>query len=164
MSEDNLLMPPIQYDLIWLVIAVSLVGLVVLFYTILLSLTSKIKPEDVIKPLPDDSNSPPVDRMGELKNRYVTQVLELQKKHDEGKVSTRKAFQSLSVLLRNFSHEYSKTGAFSMSLNDLERSSTPVVLTDKIRNFYPFAFEQANKTGNVKLAVEDTLKVIQLWH
>lgn len=162
MNDEGSLFPPVQYDIIWPLLAVALVIMAIVFYVFLFVSTKKVKPEPIIQMLPRTASS--MERLSLIKNKYVKKVIDIQSAHAEGALSTRKAFQALSINLRNFTHEYSGTGAHAMSLTDLYQTQAPEVLLDKIRNYYPLAFEEANKDGNVNLAVDDALRVIQLWH
>jgi hypothetical protein len=156
------LFAPLQYQIAWAIIAGSLVVLALVFYIIMFVLTRKVKIQTEIKPLPKMANL--AEKLSLIKNKYAQDVILVGELHSKGEISTRTAFQSLSVHLRNFTHEYSQTGAYSMTLTDLTKNQAPPLLKDKIRNFYPVAFEEAERNANVKLAVKDALEVIQLWH
>jgi hypothetical protein len=156
------LFDPLQYQLSWAIIAGSLIVLAIVFYIIMFFLTRKVKIKEDIKPLPTMANL--AEKLSLIKNKYAQDIILVGEKHSKGEISTRTAFQSLSIHLRNFTHEYSQTGAYSMTLTDLNRTQAPPLLKDKIRNFYPVAFEEAERDANVKLAVRDALEVIQLWH
>lgn len=160
--EENKFLGLAQYDPLWAVIAIGLIVLVGVFLTLLLVMTKKMRPDEDVQPLAKMAFGE--ERLSMIKNKYVTQILAIQKQYAEGSLTSRKAFQKLSICLRNFTHEYSNSGAFSMTLTDLQNKQAPKLLVDKIRNFYPLAFEEANRTGNVDLAVNDALQVIQLWH
>lgn len=162
MNDEGSLFPPTQYDFIWPLLAVALVVMAIVFYVFLFVSTKKLKPEPIIQMLPRTASS--MERLSLIKNKYTKKVIDIQSAHSEGTLSNRKAFQALSINLRNFTHEYSGTGAHAMSLTDLHRTQAPEVLLNKIKNYYPLAFEEANKNGNVELAVNDALRVIQLWH
>lgn len=162
MNDEGSLLPPAQYDFIWPLLAIALVVMAVIFYVFLFVATKKVKPEPIVQMLPRTASS--VERLSLIKNKYAQKVIHIQTAHNEGKLSTRKAFQALSINLRNFTHEYSGTGAHAMSLTDLYDTQAPKLLLEKIQNYYPLAFEEANKKGNVDLAVADALKVIQIWH
>lgn len=162
MPEGQLLEPQ-QYDIVWAIIAIGLLVIAALFYFLLFLFTKKMKPEEEVEPLkPEVVNY--YDWSKVLKDKYIKRVEVIDKNYEDGKISNRKAFQELGALLRNFTHEYSGSGAFAMGLVDLEKEKAPELLVDKIRNFYPLAFEEANRTGDVKLASDDALKVINIWH
>lgn len=162
MNDEGSLFPPAQYDFIWPLLAIALVVMAIIFYVFLFVSTRKLKPEPIIQLLPRTASS--TERLSLIKNKYVKKVMDIQAAHAEGNLTNRKAFQALSINLRNFTHEYSGTGAHAMSLTDLYETKAPEVLLDKIKNYYPLAFEEANRNGNVNLAVDDALRVIQLWH
>lgn len=156
------LLPPTQYDLGWGIIAVAILVIAIVFYITLLLMTRKKKPEQVIHALPTVAYFS--ERSMLIKTKYTEAIRNVGLAHEAGDISTRKAFQALSVYLRNFAHEYSGTGAYAMTLKDMSNSQTPELLQDKVRNYYPLAFEEANRTGNVQLAVEDAVKVVEIWY
>ena len=160
--EESELLAPAQYDVLWLIIAIGLVVIAGLFYSLMFFFTKKMRPEDDVTPLAKMALG--AERLSLIKNKYVEEIKEIEQQHLAGDLSSRKAFQKLSICLRNFTHEYSNSGAFSMTLSDLEQQQAPQLLVEKIRNYYPLAFQEAERTGNVQLAVQDALKVVQLWH
>ena len=162
MNAEGELFPPAQYDIVWILVLTGLIVMLVIFYLFVFLSTRRIKPEEEIKPLPRVANG--VERLSLIKNKYSQKVTQIQSSYTSGSISNRKAFQLLSISLRNFTHEYSGSGAHAMSLTDLQQNNAPEVLLEKIRNFYPTAFEEAERQANVELAVEDVLKVIQIWH
>ncbi len=145
-----------------MLIGIGLVLIAVIFIYLVLLFTKKLKPEDFIKPLAKEVTG--AERLSLVKNKYAEEIQSVQTRWDSKEISTRKAFQLLSISLRNFTHEYSGSQAFSMDLQDLENAQAPEILTDKIRNYYPLAFEEANRTGNVRLATEDALRLVQVWN
>lgn len=161
MDDTANLFPPMQYQAGWALMAVSLILLLIIFYIVVLRSTRKLKPEPLIVSLPRVAGGE--ERLSLIKNKYVKKVQEIQEAYHEGDISSRKAFQALSINLRNFTHEYSRSGAHAMTLTDLHKYNAPEFLRNKIRDFYPLAFEEAERTGNVDLAVNDVLQVIALW-
>lgn len=156
------LFPPRQYDIAWGLIACCLIIIGIVFYITVFRLTRKAKMDDDVVMLPRIAGGE--ERLSLVKNKYVKDILNIQRAYGVNEISNRKAFQALSIALRNFTHEYSGSGAYSMNLSDLQESNAPELLLEKIRNYYPLAFEEANRTGNVDMAVEDALKVVSAWH
>ena len=153
--------PPVQYDIAWVLIVGGLTLIALVFYIVLFQMTKKMKPEENILMMPRIANG--AERLSLIKNNYAGKVYDIQKAYHNGDISDRKAFQALSVNLRNFTHEYSGSGAHAMTLTDLNKTQAPELLKEKIQNYYPLAFEEAERTSNVDLAVEDALKVIAIW-
>lgn len=160
MSYVNELFPPMQYQPGWGWLLLALFVVLFLVWVTIFVMTKATKIDVKVVPLPVMVGD--AERFSLIKNKYAEDIQLVGLLHADKKISTRKAFQSLSSHLRNFSHEYSMTGAYSMTLADLKNKNVPLV-KDKIENFYPFAFQEAERDGNVQLAVEDALKVIQLW-
>lgn len=160
--ETAEILTPLQYPWSWLFIAGSFIVLAIGYYLITNLMLRKKKKLQEVQPLPDSLSM--VEKLSLIKNKYAEQVQTIQADYDSEKISTRKAFQSLSVVLRDFSHEYSQTGAYSMTLADLEINNSPMILQERIRAIYPVAFQKAESEADVHLAVRDTLEVIQRWH
>lgn len=160
--ENTDVLTPLQYPWSWLFIAGSFVVLALGYYVVTNLLLRKKKTLKNVEPLPPTLTN--VEKLSLIKNKYAQQVQMVQTQYEAGQISVRKSFQSLSVLLRDFTHEYSKTGAYSMTLAELELTDSPVILQERIRAIYPVAFEKAEAEADVVLAVRDTLEVIQRWH
>lgn len=161
MNADETPLVPLQYPLTWAFLAIVLVGLVITFYLFVFFMTRRKKAREEVFVLPDSGLS--YDRLAYIKNKYVEEAVQVGVDYDAGQLTTRKAFQTLSVLLRNFSHEYSRTGAYAMTLTDLKNNQVDISLQQKVQNLYPFALKRAEKEGNVKLAVADAIEVITKW-
>lgn len=159
---DNELFPPMQYDIMWAILAGSVLLVAIVFYVFLFVMTRKLKHKNDVMPLPKGLSNE--ETLSLIKNKYAENIMVVENQYKTGQISSKKAFQSLSIHLRNFTHEYSSSGAYAMTLKDLEEKDAPTSLRQRIQDFYPFAFEKAEKEGNVNLAVKDALEVIQLWH
>jgi hypothetical protein len=153
---------PLPFEIGWGAIAVGLILLAIGYYVVLFVSTRKLKPREDVSMLPTVAHG--AERLSLIKSKYAKRIQDVQEAYNAGKISQRKAFQSLSVNLRNFTHEYSGSGAYAMTLTDLEKHQAPALLSDRIKVFYPIAFEEAEKTGDVNLAVQDALQVIQVWY
>lgn len=162
MNADTVdVLTPLQYPITWVWISGSLVLLAIVFYITLLVMTRKRKLKLDVPMLPGGLSSE--EKLSALRNKYAEEIISIQTAYKAKEISTRKAFQSISITIRNFSHEYSHTGAFAMTLTELEAAQTPLMLQEKIRLIYPVAFQQAEVEANVDLAVNDALEVIRLW-
>lgn len=160
--ENTEILNPIQYPWSWLFIAGSFVVLALGYYIVTNLFLRKKKVTKEIEPLPEDLN--PYERLSAVKNKYAQLTSAIAHQYDAKEISTRKAFQSLSLLLREFSHEYSRTNAHAMTLADLQNNNSPVVLQERVRAIYPVAFQKAEVDADVHLAVGDMLEVIKRWH
>lgn len=160
-AEDSLF-PPMQYDPIWFIIGIGLILVAAVFIALLLFFTKKVNPNHSLKALPQEVQGE--ERLSLIKTHYSGEIKELEESWRDKEISTRKAFQLLSISIRNFTHEYSGSQAFAMSLRDLEEAQAPEILAEKIRHYYPIAFEEAGRTGNFSLAAEDAQKLIMVWN
>ena len=156
--SDSLL----QYSPSWLWIVWPLVGVAVLIIVGMFIFTRKLKRKHDVLGLDPLLSTP--EMLSAIKNLYAQEVSQVGEQFKSGTISQRVAFQHLSVLLRNFTHEYSKTLDHTSTLVELKTSGAPDLLVDRIKEFYPPAFQKAEKENNVLLAVNDALMVIQKWH
>lgn len=161
MNVNTSLAPLQQYPPSWGIILGSILAVIIAFYIIMLILTRKTKIQhDVdemhILSLPE--------RLSKIKNKYAQEAITVQAQFNQKEITTRQSFQALSVILRNFTHEYSQTRDHVSTLEELKAKGAPDLLKKQIESFYPAAFQKAESTQNVKVAVDDVLRVIQQWH
>lgn len=155
-----MLNPLQQYPPAWGFILASLIIIIIVFYIIMLILTRKIKIVDNVEVI---SVMDMEKKLSEIKNLYAKRVIEIENLYNEKTITTREAFQKLSIVLREFTSEYSQTNYQTSTLQELEIKQAPPILREQIRKIYPEAFQAAESTQNVNLAVHDTLQVITLW-
>lgn len=161
MEEEGKFISPSQYNIDWGVIAISLLVLITVFYVVVFLATRKKKPEEDIRMLPKVAMG--AERLSLIKNKYAKSITNVGEAYSSGEISQRKAFQLLSTHLRNFTHEYSGSGAYSMTLTDLYAAHAPELLLSKIESHYPGAFQKDNSENDVELAVQDALRMVQVW-
>jgi len=158
---DNALSPLQQYPPSWGLIIGAVLAVLIIFYVIMLVLTRKIKVIDNVEEIPVLTLE---QKLSEIKNKYALEAQLVEQSYNKKELTTRQAFQKLSYLLRNFTNEYSHTYDHTSTLLELEGKGAPPLLKDRIKEFYPEAFQEAESEQDVTKAVYDTLQVINLWH
>lgn len=96
-----------------------------------------------------------------IKNDYLSRINNLLNDINNKKVSNRKAYQQLSVLIRNFIYEATGIKVQNYSLEEIKITSIPY-LYDLIYEFYDPEFNKIS-TSSVKDSINKTVSVIQKW-
>ena len=96
-----------------------------------------------------------------IKNNYLLRINNLLNDINNKKVSNRKAYQQLSVLIRNFIYEATGIKVQNYSLEEIKITSIPY-LYDLIYEFYDPEFNKIS-TSSVKDSINKTVSVIQKW-
>lgn len=161
MKEEGKLVDPLQYGLDWGLVSVCLVVLVLVYYIVLFFITRKKNNDEDIKMLPSVATG--AERLSLIKNKYANNIKGIAKNFEEDRLTERQVFQALSIELRNFTHEYSGSGAYSMTLSDLYATHAPSILLSRIEESYPAAFQEASYNHDVNKAIEEALKVVKVW-
>ncbi len=96
-----------------------------------------------------------------IKNDYLLRINNLLNDINNKKVSNRKAYQQLSVLIRNFIYEATGIKVQNYSLEEIKITSIPY-LYDLIYEFYDPEFNKIS-TSSIKDSINKTVSVIQKW-
>ena len=96
-----------------------------------------------------------------IKNDYLSRINNLLNDINNKKVSNRKAYQQLSVLIRNFIYEATGIKVQNYSLEEIKITSIPY-LYDLIYEFYDPEFNKIS-TSSIKDSINKTVSVIQKW-
>lgn len=96
-----------------------------------------------------------------IKNNYLLRINNLLNDINNKKVSNRKAYQQLSVLIRNFIYEATGIKVQNYSLEEIKITSIPY-LYDLIYEFYDPEFNKIS-TSSIKDSINKTVSVIQKW-
>lgn len=161
MKEEGKLVDPFQYGIDWGLITLCLVLLVTGYYIALFIFTRKRKNDEDIRMLPTVATG--AERLSLIKNKYANNIKEIAKNYESERLTERQVFQALSIELRNFTHEYSGSGAYSMTLSDLYATHAPSILLSRIEESYPAAFQEASYNHDVNKAIDEALKVVKVW-
>lgn len=97
-----------------------------------------------------------------IKYEYLEKLNKLENSLTSGKISSRKAYQELSMLIRLFVYELTGIEAQSYTLKDIKKLNIPV-LYELIKEYYDPEFSKISK-GNIKLSIDKTRGVIQRWN
>jgi hypothetical protein len=157
MQNVEKLNPPIQYNLIWLIIGLALLIAVLSWYGIVIWLTrrKKLKSIDNLKQLPS-----PVD-LDALKAKYLQFIEDLYLGYQRKEITLRELHQRFSLATRYFVYEAIGFPAPLLTLSDLKLAPYPK-LTKLIEDYYPEEFAAINK-GKAFASKEAAIGFITQW-
>lgn len=97
-----------------------------------------------------------------IKNKYLNMLDELDNKLDTKKISSRKAYQELSILIRSFVKEVTGIDVTTCVLSDIERMNMPIIY-DLVKEYYSPEFARIS-IGNIRSSISKTRGVIYRWN
>ena len=153
------ILPPVQYQGIWLTIFFIALGALVLYVLLVLLFTRK-KKQQTARQL--DVNSQEYKET--IRRKHMTNIEALRASTLTGELSAADLNQRLGVILRSFAAEYSGMNTRPMTLSELKRNNIPSDLISAIEAFYPIAFRNLSQKGDPNVAVQAALDVIYRWN
>lgn len=154
MQIDVNLKAPFSYS--WIPIIILLVVLLLPFLYLLLKKLGvfNLKKNNILNFTAKDINS--------IKYKYLSKLNDLELNLNDKKITSRKAYQELSVLIRLFVYELTGLEVQSCTLKDIKKLNIPV-LYELIKEYYDPEFSKISK-GNIKASIEKTKEVISRWN
>ena len=153
MLGDSGFFPPVQYSPVWLLFAVLLVAIVVVWFILVPLFT---RPRPIISEATARAAMVP-----QIRARYDTLIADVAIAHARAELTNRQAHQRLSALVRAFAHETSGYPASAMTLSELRALNLPG-LTAAVEQFYPSEFGVAD-SGSVAASAAEARRVIAEW-
>lgn len=96
-----------------------------------------------------------------IKNKFLKEIDLLKKQLEENKLTTRKAYQRLSVIIRTFIFQMTSIKIQNYTLEEIRKIDLPVITT-LIEEYYDPEFSIKTE-GNIKESIDKTRQVIQTW-
>lgn len=153
MQEINELMPMFSYSLI-----------TILFFLILVIINIFL----LIKPKKSNIHNdtpiviePPENNKNAIKERYLKEIDLLKTQLQNNEISSRKAYQRLSVIIRKFIFEMTSLKVQNYTLEEIRQIKMPVLI-DLVGEYYDPEFS-VNEKGNIESSIEKTREVISRW-
>ena len=149
----------VDYNPLWLVIGCLLLSTIILWYGFVFYSTRRRFHRSLatLKPKP---YTPP--DLTDLKQKYQRLIDEIEQNHTAGKLSSRKANQKLSHVLRMFVVEINGHRVDTLTLRDLEKTRYKT-LAAAIKQFYIPEFT-AVEQGSVAEAAALARKTVAAWN
>ena len=151
MQTGTELQAPFSYSLLPIILL-----FVALFLPLIIRLLKKYWPRNnnMVVNTYTDSNM--------IKNKYLNMLDELDNKLDTKKISSRKAYQELSILIRSFVKEVTGIDVTPCVLSDIERMNMPIIY-DLVKEYYSPEFARIS-IGNIRSSISKTRGVIYRWN
>ena len=137
-----------------LVVLLLLIIFIVVLFFIIRYLMNRPKKIEVIVPEKKDVNS--------IKRNYISKIDKLHSDLDNKTITSRKAYQELSSLIRNFVYEVTNIKVQSCTLKDIKKLNMPV-LYELISEYYDPEFNKVSR-GNILNSIDKTKEVINRWY
>lgn len=153
MQEISELMPMFSYSLI-----------TILFFLLLVitNIILLIKPKKIIT---TENNpiiiEPPKNSKDTIKNQYLKEIDLLKIKLQNNEITSRKAYQRLSIIIRKFIYEMTSLKVQNYTLEEIKQIKMPVLI-DLVGEYYDPEFS-VNEKGNIENSIEKTREVISRW-
>ncbi len=149
----------VDYDPLWLVIGCLLLGAIILWYGFVFYSTRRRSYRSLatLKPKP---YTPP--DLTDLKQKYQRLIDEIERNYTAGEISSRKAHQKLSHILRMFVVEINGHRVDTLTLRDLEKTRYKT-LAAAIKQLYIPEFT-AVEQGSVAEAAALARKTVAAWN
>ncbi len=103
----------------------------------------------------------PKININEIKQKYLIKINDLINKLNSNKITSRKAYQNLSQIIRDFVYEATNIKVQNYTLSDIKKLKLPV-LYNLIKEYYDPEFAKISK-GNILSSIEKTRKEIEKW-
>ena len=157
MPEDDLLYPPAQYGVVWLLLVFAVVAVAILVGVLVNRLTRPRK-------LATQPSVSPTAVISQLRDEYRTRIDDIEQKAAAGEIDARRAHAELSRLMRGFVNEYSGLEAPVLTLQDLVALGVQPELVDALQRFtYPSVFRREAPLDPA-LGAEAARQVVTAWH
>lgn len=96
-----------------------------------------------------------------IKLKFLKEIDLLKKQLEENKLTTRKAYQRLSVIIRTFIFQMTSIKIQNYTLEEIKKINLPIITT-LIEEYYDPEFSVKTE-GNIIESIEKTRQVIQTW-
>lgn len=151
MQVTTNLKDPFSYSMIPILLCSFLILFFLLYY-----LMKKPKKEKKIIPPKQEKKD-----INKLKKQYIQKLNSLLESITKQEISSRIAYQQLSILIRTFVFETIDLNLLSFTLQDIEKMGMPV-LTELIKEYYAPEFS-LHIQGNIIASIKKTKEVIEKW-
>jgi len=154
MQDFTELQPPFSYSIYPIILVIILLVLLTIYFFM-----SRNKKE--YKALPEVKEINLKD-LNVIKRKYLKQLEQVSTKVDNNAISTRIAYQKISIIVRSFVYEVTNIKVSHYTLRDIKKLNMPI-LYELIEEYYAPEFSK-HSSGDIKDSLEKTRKVIERWN
>ena len=130
-----------------------IIVLIVIFIVLLKIRKPKIKPKQIVVPKYKDLIG--------IKKLYLNKVDKLYNDVNNNKIDNRKAYQTLSKLIRNYIYETTNIKVQNYTLSEIKKLNMPI-LYELVNEYYDPEFSKKS-VGNIINSIHKTRSVIERW-
>ena len=105
---------------------------------------------------------PPQRNLFTIKDKYQLELKRLRDEVTNETITTRKAYQKLSIIIRNFVYEVTSIKVQNYSLEEIKKLNMQS-LTRLVEEYYKPEFAK-DSNGFIKTSIEKTREVIEKWY
>lgn len=154
-APEGTIMPAVNYWMIWGFLGGFLVLAVAAYY---LWAYLSTRPR---RRLPELAPPSPLPDLGQVRTRYLGRVDDIERRYQQGALTSRRAHAELSVVVRDYVAEATGVRADKMTLADLRRTQL-YGTTHTVAQFYPIVFGSRDYRG-VGQGANAARSVITTW-
>lgn len=103
-----------------------------------------------------------VENREQIKQRYIKELNELERKVNQDEMTVRLAYQKLSQVIRYFVYELTGIQVQNYTLKEIKEANIPI-LYELIKEYYIPEFAR-RYLGDIKSSIDKTRKVIEKWN
>ena len=151
MNRQDALQPMFHYSPAFIIIILLIIGYII--YLIIKNSPKKKEKPVIVEPKKVYKST--------IKNNYKKKLNELEKELNEDKITTRKAYQKLSMIIRNFVYETTNIKVQYYTLEEI-RPLNMDQLTKLVEEYYVPEFAK-DSTTKIETSLKHTREVIEQW-
>lgn len=138
-----------------------IISFIAVIIPIIIFISSKKKNNNVKKEEKTNIPQNSIPAVPDIKDRYIKKALEIEKDFNTGNTDVREGYQRLSMLIREFSSEYSGVDITKKTLAEI-RAMSKYQVERLLEDYYENEFSKDPK-GNLQKSIEKTIEVIKIW-
>lgn len=158
MQKNNELTPPIQYDILWVILGGIILLGVILWNSYIIWSTRKRK----IRSLELLPILPPVPVSIEaLRQKYLNLINQIEDQYQQKQIDVRQVHLLLSITIRLFVFEVKGIAVHRLTLKEIKQTDIKV-LADVIEQYYRPEFVR-QQSGDASQSIDLARKMVQQW-
>lgn len=103
-----------------------------------------------------------IKEISKIKEKYINKLISIEKSLTDSKISTRRAYQETSSVIRFFVYEMTGIKVQNYTLQDIKELNMKS-LYELVEEYYVPEFAEKS-VGDIKSSIEKTRKVIEKWN
>lgn len=96
-----------------------------------------------------------------IKEKYLKELKQIESKLKKEEITTRIAYQNMSIVIRSFVYEMTNITVQNYTLREIKKIGMPI-LYELVKEYYVPEFSKYSRS-NVASSIEKTRKVIEQW-